>query len=148
MVTVDQLVQETNLAWALAEAAKPHLSTVERNDVFVTIGAGETFAAIRQLFKSVAMKRIPLRPDLVQRCTTWLRAYGGHEEERYLRHLIEDFVIPYAIRVAATVGVNQGAGHAKNPWASCAYQPLRHAVKAERMRLPDRQGRGNCSPTS
>jgi hypothetical protein len=52
------------------------------------------------------MKRIPLRPDLVRRCTTWLRAYVGHDEERYLRCLIEDFVIPYVIRVPATVWVN------------------------------------------
>jgi hypothetical protein len=31
-------VQETHLAWALAEAVKPHLSAVERDDVFLTIG--------------------------------------------------------------------------------------------------------------
>lgn len=105
-MTVERLEQETDLAWALAEAAKPYLSTVERNDVFAAIGAGETFAAIRQLFESVAMKRIPLRPDLVKRCITWLRAHVGHEEERYLRRLIEDFVIPNVIRAPATVRVN------------------------------------------
>ncbi len=37
---------EISLAWALAEAARPHLSNVERNDVHVAIGVGETFAAI------------------------------------------------------------------------------------------------------
>jgi hypothetical protein len=107
MVIVERLMQETNLAWSLAEAAKPHLSTAERNDVFVAIGAGATFAAIRQLVKSVAIKRIPLRPDLVQRCTMWLDAYVGHNEERFLRRLIEDFVIPYSIQVSPTVGINR-----------------------------------------
>jgi len=99
--------QETNLAWALADATKPYLCAVEREDVYVAIGAGETFAAIRQLFKSVAMKRICLRPDLLQRCATWLDAYVGHEDERYLRRLIENFVIPYRIQVPATVGINR-----------------------------------------
>jgi hypothetical protein len=100
-------VQETDLAWALADAARPYLCAVERNYVYVAIGAGETFTAIRQLFKSVAVKRIPLRADLVQRCTMWLDAYVGHEQERYLRRLIDDCVIPYRIPVPPTVGVNR-----------------------------------------
>jgi hypothetical protein len=49
---VKRLVQEANLAWAVAEAAKPYLSAVERDAVFVAIGAGETFAAIRRLSRS------------------------------------------------------------------------------------------------
>jgi hypothetical protein len=91
VVIVARLVQEINLAWALAEAVKPYLSAVERNHVFMAIGAGENFSAIRGLFKSVAIKRIALRPDLVQQCATWLHAYVGHKDEQYLRRLIEDF---------------------------------------------------------
>ena len=102
-----RLVQQTDLAWALADAARPYLCAVEHNDVYAAIGAGETFTAIRQLFKSVAVKQIPLRANLVQRCTTWLDAYVGHEQERYLRRLIEDFVIPYRIQVPPTAGINR-----------------------------------------
>ena len=69
---------EANLAWALALAAKPHLDAVERNYIFVAIGAGETFAAIRTLLKWVAIKRIPVEPDLVRQCVSWLDAYVGH----------------------------------------------------------------------
>ena len=101
------LVQETNLAWALAEAITPHLSAVERNHIFVVIGAGDTFAVIRHLFKSAAFKRIPLRPDLLRHCISWLHAYVGHEDERYLRHLIENHLMPYSIHVLATVRVNR-----------------------------------------
>jgi len=75
-VTVEGRVQETKLAWELAEGVKPHLSAVERDDVFVSIGAGQTFAAIRHLFNLVAIERIPLRGDLVQQFTTWLHAYA------------------------------------------------------------------------
>jgi hypothetical protein len=98
---------EANLAWALVLAAKPHLDAVERNDIFVAIGAGETFAAIHALLKWVAIKRIPMEPDLVQRCISWLDAYVGHEDERCLRRLIEDFVFPIAIQALATLRVNR-----------------------------------------
>ena len=107
MVTVALLVRETNLAWALAEAVKPYLGADERNHVFMAIGAGENFSAIRGLFKSVAIKRIALRPDLVQQCTTWLHAYVGHKDERYLRRLIEDYLVPYSIHVPTTARVNR-----------------------------------------
>jgi hypothetical protein len=100
---VERLVHEAKLAWAVAEAAKPYLSAVERDAVFVAIGAGETFAAIRQLFRSVEIKRIPLRPDLLHHCRTWLHGYLGHEDERYLRRLIEEPLIPYAITPRATI---------------------------------------------
>lgn len=100
---MERLVHEAKLAWAVAEAAKPYLSAVERDAVFVAIGAGETFAAIRQLFRSVEIKRIPLRPDLLHHCRTWLHGYFGHEDERYLRRLIEEPLIPYAITPRATI---------------------------------------------
>ena len=101
------LLQEADLAWALAEAVKPHLSAIERNHVYMAIGAGETFAAIRGLFKSVAFQRIPLEPDLVQQCVSWLRTYFGHKDERYLRHLLEAYLVPYSIHGPAWVRVNR-----------------------------------------
>jgi hypothetical protein len=99
---VERLVHEAKLAWAVAEAAKPYLSAVERDAAFAAIGAGETFAAIRQLFRSVEIKRI-LRPDLLHHCRTWLHGYFGHEDERYLRRLIEEPLIPCAITAPATI---------------------------------------------
>ena len=96
-------VQEVDLAWALIEAAKPHLNVPERNFVFVTTGAGDTFAAIRQLLKLVAAKRIPLRPPLVRLCMTWLDSYAVHEEYQHLRRLIEGFLMPDAIQASTAV---------------------------------------------
>jgi hypothetical protein len=51
----------------------------------------------------VGIKRIPLGLDLLQQCRTWLPAYGGHEDERYLRRLIEEPLIPYVIRPPAAI---------------------------------------------
>jgi len=90
-------VRETSLAWALAEATKPHLNTVERSDVHVTIGVGETFAAIRYLITSAASNRIALSARLVQQCQSWLDLHIGHEDERHLRGLVEQVLIPSAI---------------------------------------------------
>jgi hypothetical protein len=101
-----QNLQETNLAWTLIEVAKPHLNVLERNYVFVTTGAGDTFAAIHHLVKLIAAKGIPLRPSLVRLCLTWLDSYTFHDEEQYLRRLIEGFLLPDAIRALTATRVN------------------------------------------
>jgi hypothetical protein len=101
-----QNVQETNLAWALIEVVKPHLNVLERNYVFVATGAGDTFAAIHLLLKQIAVKGIPLRPSLVRLCVTWLDSYALHEEEQYLRRLIEGFLLPDAVRGLTAACVN------------------------------------------
>lgn len=94
-------VQETNLAWALIDCAKPQLNARERNYVFVAVGAGDTFAAIRTLINLIAAKRVPLRPHLVQLCATWLDSYALHEEYGQLRRVMDGFVMPHTIAAAA-----------------------------------------------
>jgi hypothetical protein len=86
------------LAWALADAAKPYLNAAERSVVYVSIGIGETFAAIKGLMTSAAGKRIALPVDVVQRCHRWLDVHIGHEDQEYLRALVEQVLTPYAIR--------------------------------------------------
>jgi hypothetical protein len=108
-----QNVQETNLAWALIEAAKSHLSARERNDAFVIIGAGDTFAVIRRLFKLVVVKQIPLRADLVQRCSIWLDTYSRHEEEQYLRRLVARFLIGCATQTS--IGIRRDRVEPQTP---------------------------------
>jgi hypothetical protein len=95
--------QEANLAWALIEVAKPHMNAGERNFVFVAVGAGDTFAAIRSLINLIAAKRIPLRPHLLQLCTAWLDAYTLHDAHEQLRRVIEDFVVPTSIAASTAM---------------------------------------------
>jgi hypothetical protein len=97
-------VKESNLAWALIEAVKQNLSLPERNRVFIAIGAGDTFAAIRQLINLIAAKHIPLRPQLLQVCATWLDTYAVHEEHGRLRRLIEDFLMPGTFQAKRLAG--------------------------------------------
>ena len=125
VIIVEHVVHEANLAWAVAEAAKPYLNAVERNAVFVAIGAGETFAAIRGLLRSVEIKQIPLGLDLLQQCRMWLRGYGGHDDERHLRRLIEEPLITYVI------GAREGSPvyrPCQNRAVGCASPLPRHAA--------------------
>ena len=69
-------------------------------------GAGDTFAAIRHLLKLIAVKGIPLRPRLVQLCVTWLDSYAYHEEQPYLRRLIEGVLLPDTVRALTAARVN------------------------------------------
>jgi hypothetical protein len=103
-MTAVRCTQETNLAWALIEAVKPQLKAVERNHVFVILGAGDTFIAIRLLLKLVAAKQILLRPHLAEQCSTWLDAYALHEEQENLRRLIEGLLIGDAIQGSTANG--------------------------------------------
>jgi hypothetical protein len=73
----------------------------ERNYVFVTVGAGDVFAAIRSLINLVAAKGIPLRPHLAQLCSAWLDAYIFHDEYEHLRRVIEGFSMTNYIQASA-----------------------------------------------
>jgi hypothetical protein len=97
-----QNLRETNLAWALIETVRPRLNARECSDVFVVIGAGDTFAGIRRLFKLVVAKQIPLHADLVHRCSTWLDTYSSHEEEQHLRRLVARFLVGYSAQRSTT----------------------------------------------
>jgi hypothetical protein len=95
-------IQEINLAWTLIDIAKPHMNAGEGHYAFVTVGAGDTFAAIRHLIKLVAAKHIPLTPHLVQLCTAWVDSYAFHEEYASLHRLIEGVLMPDTIQASAT----------------------------------------------
>jgi hypothetical protein len=98
-----QNVEETDLAWALTDAAAHRLNSYERTVVFVRVGAGDTFAAIRTLLKLITAKRIPLTPELVQLCTRWLDAYASHPEQEHLRGLIETISMPDTIQASTAI---------------------------------------------
>jgi hypothetical protein len=81
-------VEEAKLAWAIAQVTHPHFDAVERHDIYVTIGVGETFSAISSLIAMVVGKRLTLPADLVTRFVIWLDAYVGNAGEPHLRQLI------------------------------------------------------------
>lgn len=88
-----QHIQETNLAWSLIDAVKPELNARERNHVFICVGAGDSFTAIRILLKLIEAKHIPLAPPLVHLCVEWLEAYVSHQDHDRLELIIADLAL-------------------------------------------------------
>lgn len=107
-MTVVRNIQETALAWALAEAAKSQLVVGERDVAFVAIGAGDTFGAIRHILSVVARKEIALPVPLVQMCIRWLDSYACHDEQDHLRRLMESTVIATNVRAEMPVRNESG----------------------------------------
>jgi hypothetical protein len=86
---VERAMSDVDLAWALALIAKPYLNATDHAEVFVTIGAGEAYEAIRGLVAFMAVKHIPVESAVLHECGEWLRGYSGHEDEAALRRHIE-----------------------------------------------------------
>ncbi|MUL68185.1 hypothetical protein BOO86_27190 [Mycobacterium sp. CBMA 234] len=134
-------VQEANLAWSLIEAVKPQLDERERNHVFISVGAGDSFTAIRILVKLIAVKQIPLQPQVIQLCATWLEAYALHEDHERLQLLIEGFApadkhrslaLPLSVTTAkppAALLISAAASRRGGCW------PNRHAAVGTGMRI-------------
>jgi hypothetical protein len=81
-------MQEQNLAWALAEIADPCFGVAERNDIYVAIGAGDTFSAIHASVAVIAREGLPLPFELVAALPSWLNAHSHNESEPQLRGLV------------------------------------------------------------
>lgn len=85
----DIMVHEIDLAWSLANTAAVYLDTAGRHDLYITLGVGETFAAISLLIAVIAREKAQLPADLITNLMCWLDIYAGHEDEPRLRTLIE-----------------------------------------------------------
>jgi len=83
------MVHELDLAWTLAHSAAVYLDTAGRHDLYITLGVGETFAAICLLIAVIAREKAQLPADLMPDLMRWLDTYAGHEDEPRLRTLIE-----------------------------------------------------------
>lgn len=84
---------DIKLAWALADAARPYLSAPELSAIHISIGVGETFAAIDVLVTAVAREHLPLDAELVGTVTAWLDCYVGQDAEPRLREHLADIVV-------------------------------------------------------
>ncbi len=69
---VRQAPDDAALAWELAANARPYLSRVDADRIYITLGIGETFAAIEALITAIARNAIPLNHDLVATTASWL----------------------------------------------------------------------------
>jgi hypothetical protein len=83
-----KLPDSTALASELAAAARPQMTNVEADRIYIAIGIGEALDAIEVLITVIARKRIPVTEELAATVNTWLDCHRGHNAEPRLRKLI------------------------------------------------------------
>jgi hypothetical protein len=82
------LVNEVELAWALAAAIDSHLAPPERQKIYTALGGGDTFLAIAALLPATVRRRLTLPPELLATIGRWLDAYEYHDHHLRLRGLV------------------------------------------------------------
>ena len=84
---------ETQLAWDLAEIAKGCLKRAQRNQVYVTIGVGDAFAAVKFLLEGIVRSQVTIPSETLLKLNSWVSSYRDHPEEARLRGLIGQVAI-------------------------------------------------------
>ncbi len=79
---------ESDLAWELADAISPLLAERDRDQLYVTIGSGESYTAIDTVLQTMAQQSSPIPPELITKLTHWLDAYAHSDDAPRLHELL------------------------------------------------------------
>ena len=77
---------ESDLAWELADAISPLLA--DRDQLYATIGSGESYTAIDTVLQTIAHHSLAIPTELITKLTTWLDAYAHSNDAPRLRELL------------------------------------------------------------
>lgn len=72
----------------LADAVKSRLTGYERTLVFVELGCGESYLAIKRILTAVLSTGLVLPVAILSRLTRWLNGHAGSPEETQLRVML------------------------------------------------------------
>jgi hypothetical protein len=87
--TIDPwIISDENMAWLLVDAAKSCLTGYERTIVFVELGCGESYLAIKRILTAVMSTRMALPVAILSMLSSWLNSYAGSPEEPELRMML------------------------------------------------------------
>lgn len=87
--TIDpSTVSDEDMAWSLVEAVKPCLTGYERTVVFVELGCGESYLAIKHILTALLSTPMALPVAILSKLTDWLNGYAGSAEETQLRMML------------------------------------------------------------
>lgn len=82
------VISDEDMAWLLADAVKSRLSDYERTIVFVELGCGEGYLAIKRILTVLLSTRTPLPLAILSKLTDWLNGYRGSPEEPRLHTML------------------------------------------------------------
>lgn len=84
--TIDpSIISDEDMAWLLVDAAKSCLTGYARTIVFVELGCGESYLAIKRILTALLSTRIAVPVAILSMLTGWLNGYAGSPEEPQLR---------------------------------------------------------------
>jgi len=78
----------TGLAWELADVAKPCLDRKQRNQVYIDIGVGDVYSAVKFLLQTVVQSQVSVGSETLGKLNLWVASYRDHPDEARLRDLI------------------------------------------------------------
>ena len=81
---------ESDLAWELADAISHLLAERDRDQLYATIGSGDSYTAIDTALQTMAHESFPVAPELVAKLVTWLRAYAHRNDAPRLHQLVRN----------------------------------------------------------
>jgi hypothetical protein len=73
-------MHHVELAWALTEAADHCLDESKRFDVYLALGAGDTYTAIRDLTRILVREQVQLAAEVVAALGAWWAAHRGGDD--------------------------------------------------------------------
>jgi hypothetical protein len=79
---------ESDLAWELADAISTLLADRDRDQLYATIGAGESYTAIDTMLQTIAPQCFPIPAELITKLINWLDAYAHSDDAPRLHELL------------------------------------------------------------
>ena len=73
-------MHHVELAWALTEAADHCLDESKRFDVYLALGAGDTYTAIGDLTRILVREQVQLAAEVVAALGAWWAAHQGGDD--------------------------------------------------------------------
>lgn len=87
--TIDSsIIPDEDTAWLLVDAVKSCLTGSERTIVFIELGCGEAYLAIKRILNVLVSTRMALPVAILSKLTGWLNGYAGSPEEPQLRMML------------------------------------------------------------
>ncbi|WP_231977691.1 tryptophanase [Mycobacterium sp. E2989] len=82
-------ISDEDMAWLLADAVTSGLTGYERTLVFIELGCGEGYLAIKRILTTLLSNPIPLPVSIFSKLAVWLNSYAGNPEESQLRMMLD-----------------------------------------------------------
>jgi hypothetical protein len=82
------IISDEDMAWLVVDAVKSCLTDYERTMVFIELGCGESYLAIKRILAVLLSNRMTLPVAILSKLTGWLNGYAGSPEEPQLRMML------------------------------------------------------------